>query len=578
VIQLAPMKKSEPHPSPPGPAHQPVEIPWAPAWSFRVRDPSRIKRWLADTLAPGPPTWADSPAHRFKDQYLDTADLKFLRAGYALRARRASTGTEVTLEPAPGACVPAHRMVLPRAIVDLGMALGASDGPISERLRLLCQPEELHVVAEVRGRRQAMIGRLEPSPSGDAARSPDGEGSEPSAGSSTAAEALLVLNALLLTDSLGRTHRGCCLEVAARPGDEGTFRPVVDRMQRECELEGAPPSALAWALEAAGIRVDRTMGFGEASVDPTRAVGEVLDAILRRQHASFLWHEPGTRLGDDPEHLHDMRVACRRMRAALKLFGEALPPGEADDLRNQLGAIGRRLGAVRDLDVFMEQLRELGESLLCVGPGACDPLLLHLSRRRERARRAMLKMLDSPSFAATRQALARRLDAGPQPGLPGSQASILRVGPDLVRRCRRRVRRLASRLEPGSPAPAYHELRIRGKRLRYALEFLEGVYGPPARNLVGPLVEIQDLLGLQQDAQVSIAALREIAARDRSGFSRETWVAIGELAQAYHARARGCREGVPRVLRRLRGGDWRALRRTMDGLAHTEAAGGSDPR
>src|SRR4029450_7505707 len=95
--------------------------------------------------------------------------------------------------------------------------------------------------------------------------------------------------------------------------------------------------------------------FGPTALDAEATIGEGGLAVLRRPLTPLLAKEPGTRLGDDVEELHDMRVASRRLRAALSLFADVLPPSAAsfgDDLR----WLGRALGAVRDFDVQLEQL------------------------------------------------------------------------------------------------------------------------------------------------------------------------------------------------------------------------------
>jgi CHAD domain-containing protein len=241
-----------------------------------------------------------------------------------------------------------------------------------------------------------------------------------------------------------------------------------------------------------------------------------------------------------------------------------------------LGDIARALGEVRDLDVFIIQLGELSEKLVGTDAGACQPLLRHLSRQRERARQRMMKTLDDSSFTAWKRTLARRMHAGAVHESPEATESILTAGPALIRRCRRRVLRSGRGLRPDSPAAKFHELRIRGKRLRYALEFLEGVYGPRARNLIDVLVEMQDQLGLLQDARVSVESLRAITEEKPIGFTRKTWVALGELIQIYERRASELRHGLPRLLRRLKGKRWRALRRAMKELAAAEERKQSD--
>ena len=72
-------------------------------------------------------------------------------------------------------------------------------------------------------------------------------------------------------------------------------------------------------------------------------MGELAFAVLRRQLAVVRDKEPGTRLGEDVEELHDMRVATRRLRAALSLF-ESVLPVRAQVFREELGWMGRLLG------------------------------------------------------------------------------------------------------------------------------------------------------------------------------------------------------------------------------------------
>ena len=99
--------------------------------------------------------------------------------------------------------------------------------------------------------------------------------------------------------------------------------------------------------------------------------------------------EPGTRLGEDPEELHDMRVATRRLRAALSLF-EAVLPVRAQVFREELGWLARLLGTVRDLDVQLEGLAVLSSPAdVHTAADGRDPLVelaALLGREREAAR------------------------------------------------------------------------------------------------------------------------------------------------------------------------------------------------
>ena len=87
------------------------------------------------------------------------------------------------------------------------------------------------------------------------------------------------------------------------------------------------------------------LDLGPTEIDATLSCGEVAFAILRRHFAAMVAHEPGVRLGEDPEELHDMRVATRRLRAALKLYSDALPKRAERCERPAMGSRGSGRGA-----------------------------------------------------------------------------------------------------------------------------------------------------------------------------------------------------------------------------------------
>ena len=116
-------------------------------------------------------------------------------------------------------------------------------------------------------------------------------------------------------------------------------------------------SKLETGLIALGIRPGSTIDLGPETVGRVASIAEVAYAVFRKQLRRMLRHEPGTRLGDDIEELHDMRVASRRLRAAIRLFRPFLP-ARFDRLGAELRWLGGVLGDVRDLDVQIEQLEE----------------------------------------------------------------------------------------------------------------------------------------------------------------------------------------------------------------------------
>ena len=507
-------------------------------WQFDVPDLGAVRKWLSETTQWGPLRILPGKLRRIQDLYLDTLDLRILRAGYALRIRQTAGSTEGSLKELapPTGSLSVRREITQPLSTAFKAALFEGRGLVTDRLRILCREEELEPLAPIRTERQTYQVFYGPE-SGEAT-------------TSGLPQAEVALDRTVLADSLGRTHRLSRLEMEVAPEDVPIFRELAEHMKEEFSLGDARQSKFEWALDAGGVRVDRTLSLGAVKVARSMSMGQVADAVLRKHLASFLWHEPGSRLGDDPEHLHDMRVAGRRMRAALRLFGGAYPEGEAERLRARLGEVGRHLGKVRDLDVFIENVKELRVQLLSVDGAACDPLLAYLGREREEAREQMRELLDSAAFASLKRDLVRLLHSSPPAGRPEAERPILHFAPRVIRRARRRMMRLGRTLKPDSPAAEYHRLRILGKRLRYTLEFLEGVYGEVVSNTLALLVEIQDLLGLHQDAKVSADKLRVIVSERPAGFTTEGWVALGELSQIYHSYTEQLRRELSRPLRR----------------------------
>src|SRR5437016_201243 len=131
-------------------------------------------------------------------------------------------------------------------------------------------------------------------------------------------------------------------------------------------------------------------------VDASMSAGEVALTNLHALLADWLRHEPGARLGQDPEALHDLRVTARRMDATLSLFAPYLPEALVR-ARGKLKTLLRILGTPRDLDIQLGELTRISPQLPEGERPALDPLMHHLESERARARGRMLQALDSES-------------------------------------------------------------------------------------------------------------------------------------------------------------------------------------
>ncbi len=293
-------------------------------------------------------------------------------------------------------------------------------------------------------------------------------------------------------------------------------------------------------------------------VHPPATIGALAIQVLTHNAAAFEEHTPGAREGKDPRHVHEIRVATRRMRAALRLFGDVLP-AEASTLNDDLSWIAGQLGARRDLDVQVRRLREraaeLGLSEALVPYGAW------LEDQRQRAQAELTSALESPRFAQVLQHLHGLSEWTPN---PGADPPMLEDAPRRLRRAFQRLRKRARRIDERAPTTELHKVRIRGKRLRYAAEFFEVAYGKPARRLVKCLISLQDLLGDMQDGVVSGQRIHQAVQTEAGAWPAETSVALGRVVQRDVQRAQQIREEFPRLYSAVKDEAWKRLRRSLE--------------
>ena len=278
---------------------------------------------------------------------------------------------------------------------------------------------------------------------------------------------------------------------------------------------------------------------------------------MRRQLASYLANEPGTRLGDDIEALHDMRVASRRLRTAMAVFGDVLPR-DLLALDDELGWVADALGEVRDLDVLLQWLRPLTSGAEAAAhpsaatsrglPRCCPSSSCSCSTATPRAR-ACWPPSTPPATPSSSTRSPPSCARGPtRPPTPEGATPALHTAPRLLRRRWKRLRRRAERLSARSPDADYHAARIRAKRLRYATEFVAELYGKPARRVLDTLARSQDELGRRQDATITIERLERLVAEQ--SLPPAAVFAMGELAERERDAMRSINSAFPATYRR----------------------------
>ena len=296
-----------------------------------------------------------------------------------------------------------------------------------------------------------------------------------------------------------------------------------------------PPAELAALIEVA-VRSKPLVAAPPASSDPGAMR---LRTMLQAQRDALLAHDPGSRLGLDPENLHQHRVAARRVRAFVRATRASLDAELRRTLIARLRDLGAATGPVRDLDVLLEHVRDELRTHADGDQSAGELLIAKLESDLELARRGLLEAMNSDTY----HALLGQLRAPPR------LAQGIEVVP-LERIARKEFRRLVRTVEGLGKRPneaALHGLRILLKRVRYAAE-LAAPNDKIRKRFLADAGALQDLLGEHQDAVVAEQRLRVTAVTDDA-----TALAFlaGRLAERQRARRARVGKQLPAAWKRL---------------------------
>jgi CHAD domain-containing protein len=266
---------------------------------------------------------------------------------------------------------------------------------------------------------------------------------------------------------------------------------------------------------------------------------ETLRPYIRLQYARMLAHDPGVRVGSDPEDLHQLRVSARRLRSVLKTAAPILDRGWVDEIRAELSWLGGELGPARDLDVLIPYLREEAGELDPGDRKALAPLFRKLGLQRATARKAVLKALRSERYLALLASIEAAA-AGPPPGGAGSLRTEVENDFKKLRKAMRAV-------DDDPTDETIHKARIKGKRARYATELLEEELGKPGAKLLSAAKDFQDAAGEHQDAVVAEARIRALL---RGVRAQRTALAAGMLVSRQRERREAAARALPKAWRR----------------------------
>jgi len=267
---------------------------------------------------------------------------------------------------------------------------------------------------------------------------------------------------------------------------------------------------------------------------------ERLRAFFAEQYARILAHDPGVRLGEDPEDVHQLRVAVRRLRSVLGTTRPILDRAWVDDLRSELAWLAGELGSARDLDVLIPALWADAGTLERADLQALTPLFGKFETARVAAGKQALEALRSERYYALLASIEAAA-AGPPAGGKGSLEKV-------VRKEYKRLRETMREVDDDPTDDAIHRARIRGKRARYATELLEDDLGKPGQKLIAAAKEFQDVAGEHHD---TVVAEEQIRAQLSGLRSQATAIAAGLLIGRQRERRRAAFEKLPKAWKRF---------------------------
>jgi inorganic triphosphatase YgiF len=338
------------------------------------------------------------------------------------------------------------------------------------------------------------------------------------------------------------------IEIEVLEGPVAAAFDVAEAFARSLALRPEPASKLARGLTLAAAARSRPVHAARVSIADAPDAREAARRIAAACIAHAQANEAGVLDSADIEFVHQLRVALRRLRSALRLFREALPPGEeaafADDLRWAASVLGR----CRDWDVFVTET--LAPLVAAQGDAAAGRAVLARARARQlEARRAAREAIVSPRYGLAMIRLARWLCAPAEP--PEGVQPLEHFASRLLRKGARRVA-AGSDAFATLDAAARHRLRILVKRQRYAVEFLGSLFkSRPVRRHVRALSRVQDALGLANDCANALAHVRELAPPPGFVEFARGWFAAREAAGVEAAaRELALAAGEPRFWRR----------------------------
>lgn len=509
---------------------------------FLVQRPKQLQSVLR-TLHELGFTINQGPSEALQDSYFDTPDWVIFRAGWAYRCRQKGGSKTLALKALSAGRGPVFaRDEIEQPLPHAGWpGRELPDGPVSERVQQIINGHRSHELFRVRTQRTLYeVSRSSEDP--------------------LTMELALDRSEILVPEPLhGRPSHTLSfteLELELEEGSRHALTALARDLGERTGLLPAQLSKFERGLYAARLEAPQTAQRRRFTCED-RMLDLAYDH-LRRQFAVVKRQAPRAWEGLEPESVHRMRVAIRRVRAVLRALRDIAPDDVMALFNCEFRWLAAALGDVRDADVQNGELNRYLDSLNGAHAGELERYERHLEKQRRKARARLIKVFRSRRYNELISTFQRLVEAGPSPATL-RRAGDLRIGvgaDGVLLRAAHKLLRSGRHIEQSSSPEKLHALRIRAKRVRYLLEYFDDFHQDRSKDPLRSLRRLQKVLGDYQDAFIACGRLQAYAAsRPVEKVSRQELLALGCLLHVERERAVKARGRFPKV--------WRHFERTI---------------
>jgi CHAD domain-containing protein len=511
-------------------------------WQYSASSLDPVQAWLTDHC-PELGFHLSVPYDReLTDSYFETEAWDFYRAGLKLRLRRRDDGKiKATLKSlARGGhdlqCRREISQILATSDLEI---LRVMEGPLGERMKCLSGVRPIRRLFQVYTQRRG----FKLTKSGD-----------------------LIAEIALDRSMISRPEQSdpelkYFVEFEGENVTQDAIAELIRDLRRDCQLQPCLKSKFETGLQVNDLVPVEPLDPGLVFVERGMAIGDFVWSTLRRHFLEFAARESGTRLGEDIEELHQMRVSSRRMRTALKIFRKYLP-ARAESFNRTLRWVAKALGDERDMDIKMEQINHWRLEAIKEDQHSFAHVMKIFKQDHTRCRKRVLDVLDSRRYQHFLKSFEAFLLQGPssRPLLWVPAAEVL---PDMLGCVHAKVIKAGKRVRKNPVPENYHLLRIACKKQRYFLEFVAELCGSTVKPFRKQLIKLQDVLGCFNDAVVGTANIRQLVLDEGRRMPPVALFTLGRMAERYQAQAGRSLEKVPKLFRLFQEYPWKKLRKSL---------------